>query len=470
MSNLLDLGIALAFVGVLIAFTALLVWRAYAGKPVNKAEEQIFTLGIALGGVAMFLGLQNVGVGNFRESLSVVVHHLVGAVAVNVAAMFCKMVYTYFSTTKVVVQKSNEVSSLDDLANVLRVNQKNQDENTARLIAALESNQIKMDVNFMKLDTTLNSFVRDLADRLVKQIEEVIVTLNDKLTVQLGDNFKRLNDAVNNLVIWQNNYKEQLEHWQTLNKQAVGELERSANALTTAANQTTNFADSANRLETLIQSLSSQYEVMVRAQLQMESSLRSLADMPRIVGDKLNEMITTVSTSARDMTNSGTQLSSTVQNNAQQVVELSRNLSTEMTNTERRFGEILNNSLQTYGQNVDRHAQGLYEKLNNSSRDLENHLRTSSGQFENTLRQNQDQLHRTLERSQQEYAQQLIASAQKIEEHTYQIEKAVEEELDRTIRIFAEKVVNILTYAVQTAQSAYSMASDAKDEVKNGRV
>ena len=63
-----------------------------------------------------------------------------------------------------------------------------------------------------------------------------------------------------------------------------------------------------------------------------------------------------------------------------------------------------------------------------------------------------------------------IASAQKIEEHTYQIEKAVEEELDRTIRIFAEKVVNILTYAVQTAQSAYGMANEAKDEVKNGRV
>lgn len=470
MSNLLDLGIALAFVGVLIAFTLLLLWRAYQGVPVNKAEEQIFTLGIALGGVAMFFGLQNVGVGNFRESLSVVVHHLVGAVAVNVAAMFCKMIYTYFSTTKVVVQKSNEVSSLDDLANVLRVNQKNQDENTARLIEALESNQTKMDVNFMKLDTTLNSFVRDLADRLVKQIEEVIVTLNDKLTVQLGDNFKRLNDAVNNLVIWQNNYKEQLEHWQSVNKQAVSELERSAQALTSAATQTTSFTDSANRLESLIQSLSSQYEVMVRAQLQMESSLKSLADMPRIVGDKLNEMVTTVSSSAREMTTSGSQLTSTIQNNAYQVVELSKNLNQEMTNTERKFGEILNGSVQTFGQNVDRHAQALYEKLSNSTRELDNHLRTSSGQFENTLRQNQDQLHRTLEKSQQEYAQQLIASAQKIEEHTYQIEKAVEEELDRTIRIFAEKVVNILTYAVQTAQSAYGMANEAKDEVKNGRV
>lgn len=470
MSILLDLGIAGAFIGFLFLVTLLLLWRAYAGKPVNKAEEQIFTLGIALGGIAMFLGLQNVGVGNFRESLSIVVHHLVGAVAVNVAAMFFKMLYTGLTSTKVVSQKSNEVSSLDDLANVLRVNQKNQDENTARLISALESNQTKMDVNFMKLDNTLNSFVRDLADRLVTQIQEVIVTLNEKLTVQLGDNFKRLNDAVNNLVIWQNNYKEQLEHWQNLNKQAVTELERSAQALTTAANMTSNFTDSAKRLETLIQSLSSQYEIMVRAQLQMETSLKSLADMPKIVGDKLNEMVMTLSSSAREMTNSGSQLTSTVQSNANQVVEMSRTLSTEMVNTERKFGEILNSSVQSFGQNIDRHAQGLYDKLGSSSREMDTHLRNSIGQFENVLRQNQDQLYRNLEKSQQEYSQQLITSAQKIEEHTFQIEQAVEQELDRTIRIFAEKIVNILTYAVQTAQSAYGMANEAKDEVRNGRV
>jgi hypothetical protein len=226
---------------VLLGATVFFVSRFKRGIPINKAEEQIFTFGIMLGGIEMFIGLQKVGVGNFRESLTLVVSHLVGAVLINVVAMFCKMAYSFIAGAIKSDKNSNDVADLNDLAKVLRANQISQDENTARLIQALESNQIKMDVNFSKLDNTLNDFVKDLADRLVRQIEQVIVTLNEKLTVQLGDNFKRLNDAVNNMVIWQNNYKEQLEKWERANSQALIELQNSSASLTTVAARTESF-------------------------------------------------------------------------------------------------------------------------------------------------------------------------------------------------------------------------------------
>jgi DNA-binding FrmR family transcriptional regulator len=467
--NIPDIGIALPLIAILIGVTGLLIKRAYTGNPINKAEEQIFTLGIALGGIAMFLGLLNVGVGNFRESLAIVVHHLVGAVAINVVAMFCKMVYSHIASSKEVVRKSNEVISLDDLANVLKANQKNQDENTSRLISALESSQTKMDVNFLKLDTTLNSFVRDLADRLVKQIEQVIVTLNEKLTVQLGDNFKRLNDAVNNMVIWQNNYKEQLEHWQSANQLAVASLTKSAESFALTAERSQKFSDSAQRLEHLIQSLTNQYELLVRAQVQMENSLKSLDQMPRIVGEKINEMVNVLGNSALQITSAGMQLTNVVGDNATKVSAMSSVLHSEIASTQVKMGDMLNSSVQAFGINVDRHVQQLFEKLSNSSRDIDGHLKNSINNFELALKKDAENFNKSLENSQHEYAQQLITSAQKIEEHTYQIEKAIEEELDRIIRIFAEKVVNIMTYAVQTAQSAYSTANDAKLELTNGR-
>jgi hypothetical protein len=97
--------------------------------------------------------------------------------------MACKMGYSFMAGAIKSDKNSNDVADLNDLAKVLRANQVSQDENTARLILALESNQTKMDVNFSKLDNTLNDFVKDLADRLVRQIEQVIVTLNEKLTV-----------------------------------------------------------------------------------------------------------------------------------------------------------------------------------------------------------------------------------------------------------------------------------------------
>ena len=169
--ELLDqIGIAKYLILVLPIATLIAYMKAKSGKPITKAEEQIFTLGIALGGVAMIIGLKNVGVGNFRDSLSEVVHDLVGAVLINVVAMICKMIYTHFASDLKTDGNKNQVADLNDLANVLRDNQEAQNQNTAKLILSIESsqniqnyntkklveamdsNQLKMDVNFRKLD------------------------------------------------------------------------------------------------------------------------------------------------------------------------------------------------------------------------------------------------------------------------------------------------------------------------------
>lgn len=455
---------------VLLGATTFFVSRFKRGTPINKAEEQIFTFGIMLGGIEMFIGLQKVGVGNFRESLTLVVSHLVGAVLINVVAMFCKMAYSFIAGTIKSDKNSNEVADLNDLAKVLRANQVSQDENTARLIQALESNQIKMDVNFSKLDNTLNDFVKDLADRLVRQIEQVIVTLNEKLTVQLGDNFKRLNDAVNNMVIWQNNYKEQLEKWERANSQALIELQNSSASLTTVAARTESFTNSANRLESLIQSLNQSYELMVRAQQQMEQSLKALADVPKIATDKFNEIATTISSCANDIRVSGGELTTTVQSNSTRVAELSRALSDEIMLSQRKITDGLSSSSQSVVTNIDRHSRELVDKLISSTREMDGHVRNSLTQFEGALLQNSKSIFNELDKSHKEYTQHLVGSAQKIEEHTYQVEKAIEAALDNAIRIFAEKTVNILTYAIQTAQTAYSTANEVKSEVRNGRI
>jgi uncharacterized protein YbaP (TraB family) len=101
---------------------------------------------------------------------------------------------------------------------------------------------------------------------------------------------------------------------------------------------------------------------------------------------------------------------------------------------------------------------------------MDGHVRNSLNQFEGALLQNSKSIFNELDKSHKEYTQHLVGSAQKIEEHTYQVEKAIEAALDNAIRIFAEKTVNILTYAIQTAQTAYSTANEVKSEVRNGRV
>jgi translation initiation factor 2B subunit (eIF-2B alpha/beta/delta family) len=131
------------------------------------------------------------------------------------------------------------------------------------------------------------------------------------------------------MVIWQNNYKEQLEKWERANSQALIELQNSSASLTTVAARTESFTNSANRLESLIQSLNQSYELMVRAQQQMEQSLKALADVPKIATDKFNEIATTISSCANDIRVSGSELTTTVQSNSTRVAELSRGFQTE---------------------------------------------------------------------------------------------------------------------------------------------
>lgn len=57
-------------------------------------------------------------------------------------------------------------------------------------------------------------------------LELVVRDFNKNLTEQFGDNFKQLNESVKNMIIWQNNYKIQInEHEKSLN-QVLSELKK----------------------------------------------------------------------------------------------------------------------------------------------------------------------------------------------------------------------------------------------------
>lgn len=56
-------------------------------------------------------------------------------------------------------------------------------------------------------------------NEILGALELVVKDFNNNLTEQFGDNFKQLNESVKNMIIWQENYKTQIDHHeQSLNK------------------------------------------------------------------------------------------------------------------------------------------------------------------------------------------------------------------------------------------------------------
>ena len=58
----------------------------------------------------------------------------------------------------------------------------------------------------------MGSFSEDLSaglsQEIFKALGEIIADFNQNLTDQFGDNFKKLNESVDNMIQWQENYKE----------------------------------------------------------------------------------------------------------------------------------------------------------------------------------------------------------------------------------------------------------------------
>ena len=93
-----------------------------------------------------------------------------------------------------------------------------------------------------KLQNKLEEVAKTLSESATKQIiealNEVIRDFNQKLTEQFGDNFKKLNEAVFELVTWQENYKQQLADMKISFDQSVSSIGQTAESITSISEHT----------------------------------------------------------------------------------------------------------------------------------------------------------------------------------------------------------------------------------------
>lgn len=102
-----------------------------------------------------------------------------------------------------VLPKQNE--TLIETLNSIRGENSNATNDLKRLIAD----------NFKTTNSSLEEALTALSEgaskEIIQALEQVITDFNDNLKEQFGENFKQLNEAVKELVVWQDNYKEHVQ-------------------------------------------------------------------------------------------------------------------------------------------------------------------------------------------------------------------------------------------------------------------
>ena len=153
------------------------------------------------------------------------------------------------------------------------------------------------------LTTTVSENVGEIAAKvgeiatgqLIEALKEVIRDFNKNLTEQFGENFKQLNEAVEKTVVWQEQYRQQMDELADefrIAAQSIEQTRESAGAIaessSTIADRSNSIVNCVERLDPILHTLNDQLEAF------SELRQRALNAFP-LIENRLNELTSSFS-------------------------------------------------------------------------------------------------------------------------------------------------------------------------------
>lgn len=114
--------------------------------------------------------------------------------------------------------------------------------NTLAIISTNVANQgsefkVFADKLWIKMQDFADMLSKSATETVIEALKQVISDFNNNLTEQFGDNFKQLNEAVKELVTWQENYKVQIEEMIEQYKQGVTSINATEASVLSISNE-----------------------------------------------------------------------------------------------------------------------------------------------------------------------------------------------------------------------------------------
>lgn len=139
-------------------------------------------------------------------------------------------------------------------------------------------------------DTFASKMAEDGSKALIDALKDVINDFNAQINEQFGENFKQLNASVEKLVIWQQQYKDELDILQTVQKSSANDLKEASLGLASFIGQASSFAQTANVLENTLENLARQHQDIDQSQRSMSDVLSQMKEVTPQFSRKIDEM------------------------------------------------------------------------------------------------------------------------------------------------------------------------------------
>ncbi|TLD85146.1 hypothetical protein LS70_000930 [Helicobacter sp. MIT 11-5569] len=206
-------------------------YHSYGKQKHRDFKSIIMSTGVLGTFVGIFIGLQDFDVGNVENSVPSLLAGLQTAFYTSILGMALAILLSILQKSKAVKSdfenmldyfslQAGKLDKLELLGDLKRTTQELANSHKAQVESqnTYQTQQIEnfkiLEEAFSNTNATLKEAMHHLAKgaskELIAALQEVIRDFNIRITDQFGDNFKELNQAVTQMIAWQNSYKDSI--------------------------------------------------------------------------------------------------------------------------------------------------------------------------------------------------------------------------------------------------------------------
>jgi DNA anti-recombination protein RmuC len=287
---------------VVIAGTTAFFQLKFDRYAVNHGPEILTTLGIFGCFTGIALALLDFDTKNINESVPQLLEGVKTAFWASVTGVLGALTIKFrhrFSKEPIQVSDGQPKSaSLEDVVSAITTLRRSiTGETDSSLISQIKLMRQELNDNSKELRKSLDDFAEKVSElgskALIEALQKVISDFNNQLNEQFGENFKQLNLAVEKLVLWQQQYKEELDKLQTVQKQSSEDLSKSALIFSDLVSKAAAYTSSAESLSNLLKVFESQHTLLKESQEALSSVLLSMKEVEPSFSNKLLDLTTT---------------------------------------------------------------------------------------------------------------------------------------------------------------------------------
>ena len=151
-----------------------------------------------------------------------------------------------------------------------------------------------------KLDDFAEMLSKSATEQVINALKDVVADFNRNLTEQFGDNFKKLNAAVEDLIQWQENYREQLGQMNEQYSQGVQAISATAQSVDEISQHTRQIPQSMDALRVVMEKADHQLQELERhLEAFRDMRDRAVEAVPQI-SEQMDQMVKDISAASKD--------------------------------------------------------------------------------------------------------------------------------------------------------------------------